>query len=103
MATILAIVIHAAALLGDSYLHPSVLDLTIPFVSSSKTAWMSIGIVAGWSMVLLGLSYYLRAQIGQERWRILHRFTALAWVLGSSTRWGRAPTPARAGSWPSPR
>ena len=43
---------------------------------------MTIGIVAGWAMILLGLSYYFRARIGQERWRTLHRFTALAWVLG---------------------
>src|SRR3954449_3023643 len=33
-------------------------------------------------LILLGLSYYLRARIGTARWRSLHRFTALAWVLG---------------------
>ena len=43
---------------------------------------MAIGIVAGWMLVLLGLSYYARARIGVKRWRALHRFTALAWVLG---------------------
>jgi sulfoxide reductase heme-binding subunit YedZ len=82
MATLVAILVHAGSLLGDTYLHPSVLDLTVPLVSSYKTIWMSIGIVGGWSMVALGLSYYARSAIGQERWRILHRFTGLAWVLG---------------------
>jgi sulfoxide reductase heme-binding subunit YedZ len=33
-------------------------------------------------MLALGLSYYARAKIGVQRWRVLHRFTALAWVLG---------------------
>jgi hypothetical protein len=33
-------------------------------------------------MLLLGLSYYARARIGPRRWRMLHRFTALAWILG---------------------
>ena len=33
-------------------------------------------------MTLLGLSYYVRGRIGVERWRRLHRFTALAWLLG---------------------
>ena len=42
----------------------------------------SVGIVAGWSLALLGLSYYARQRIGPQRWRKLHRFTALAWVLG---------------------
>ena len=82
LATIVAIVVHAVALLGDSFLHPSVADITIPFVSSYMTAWTTIGIVGGWMMIILGLSYYARARIGQQRWRTLHRFTALAWILG---------------------
>jgi sulfoxide reductase heme-binding subunit YedZ len=82
LSTIVAIVLHAVTLLGDTYLHPSVADISLPFVSSYKTVWMSIGIVGGWSLVLLGLSYYFRARIGAARWRKLHRFTALAWLGG---------------------
>ena len=41
-----------------------------------------MGIVGGWMMIILGLSFYARGRIGQQRWRKLHRFTALAWVLG---------------------
>jgi methionine sulfoxide reductase heme-binding subunit len=82
MATIVAIVVHAVALLGDSFMHPSVADITIPFVSSYMTAWTTIGIVGGWMMIILGLSFYVRGRIGRQRWRKLHRFTALAWILG---------------------
>ena len=82
MATIVAIVVHAVALLGDSFMHPSVADITIPFVSSYMTAWTTIGIVGGWMMIILGLSFYVRGRIGQQRWRKPHRFTALAWMLG---------------------
>ena len=56
--------------------------MSVPFLSGYKQPWMTIGIIAGWAMILLGLSYYFRARIGQERWRTLHRFTALAWILG---------------------
>lgn len=76
------LVLHAAALLADSYFHASVADLTLPFVRNYRGPFMAIGIVAGWGMLLFGLSYYLRARIGNARWRILHRFTALAWILG---------------------
>src|SRR5690349_22867102 len=38
-------------------------------------------IVAGWMLLALGLSFYARARIGVQRWRSLHRWTALAWVL----------------------
>jgi methionine sulfoxide reductase heme-binding subunit len=82
LATIAALLVHALSLLGDSYLRPTVFDLTIPFVSGYKTFWTSLGIVAGWGLVLLGISYYARRAIGTTRWRKLHRFTALAWIFG---------------------
>jgi sulfoxide reductase heme-binding subunit YedZ len=82
LATIVALLVHVLTLLGDGFLKPSVADLTIPFVSGYETLWTTIGIVAFWAMLALGLSYYARAKIGVQRWRILHRFTALAWVLG---------------------
>lgn len=82
LATIVAIVLHGVALLGDQFLHPSVADIAIPFVSSYKTFWTSLGIVGGWGLALLGLSYYARRWVGAVRWRKLHRFTALAWLAG---------------------
>jgi sulfoxide reductase heme-binding subunit YedZ len=82
LATLAALVVHGVTLLGDSYLHPSVADISIPFLGGYETLWTSTGIIAFWALALLGLSYYLRARIGQQRWRKLHRFTALAWLLG---------------------
>jgi sulfoxide reductase heme-binding subunit YedZ len=82
IATLVAIVVHAVALLGDQFMHPSVADVALPFVSGYKTAWTTIGILAGWGTILLGLSFYARRWIGQRRWRSMHRFTVLAWWLG---------------------
>ena len=82
LATIVALVVHGVALLGDGYLHPSIVDISVPFASSYKTVWTSIGIVGGWGLIVLGLSYYARRRIGTIRWRKLHRFTALAWLAG---------------------
>src|SRR3954454_4343293 len=82
LATILALVVHAVSLLGDSFLKPSVADIAVPFVSDYKAFWMALGLIGGWMLILLGLSYYARGRIGPSRWRRLHRFTALAWVLG---------------------
>ena len=82
LATMAAIAIHAGSLLGDSYLKPSVLDVTVPFASGYRTGWTTAGIVAGWALLALGLSYYARKWIGAARWRRLHRLTVLAWALG---------------------
>ena len=82
LATLGALLVHGLTLLGDSFLRPSLLDVALPFASSYKTLWTTMGIVAFWALALLGGSYYLRARIGVQRWRRLHRLTALAWVLG---------------------
>jgi sulfoxide reductase heme-binding subunit YedZ len=82
LATLAALVVHGLTLLGDGYLHPSLGDIAIPFLSGYKTLWTSMGIVAFWALLVLGLSYYARTRIGVQRWRRLHRFAALAWILG---------------------
>ena len=82
LATIGALVVHGLTLLGDTYMHPSLLDISVPFASSYKTGWTSLGIVAFWALVLLGPSYYVRRLIGQKRWVKLHRFTVVVWLAG---------------------
>jgi len=82
LSTLAALVIHGLSLLGDGYLHPSLADVAIPFAGSYRTVWTAAGIIAFWSLAILGLSYYLRAKIGAQRWRSLHRLTAVAWILG---------------------
>jgi sulfoxide reductase heme-binding subunit YedZ len=82
LATLAALLVHGLSLLGDSYLHPSIGDISVPFLGSYETLWTSAGIIAFWALALLGISYYFRARIGQQRWRKLHRLTALAWLLG---------------------
>ena len=82
LAAIVAIAVHGAALLGDHFLHPTLLDISVPFSGGYRPLWTGIGIVAGWALAALGLSYYVRGWIGQSRWRSLHRFTAAFWALG---------------------
>lgn len=82
LTALVALAVHVVSLLFDSFFKPSLLDVTVPFVSGYREPWMSIGIIGGWGLAVLGLSYYARGRIGQDRWRRLHRWTAAAWVLG---------------------
>jgi sulfoxide reductase heme-binding subunit YedZ len=82
LATIAALLVHGLSLVGDKFLHPSLIDVVVPFAGSYKTGWTSLGIIAAYALILLGPSYYARRLIGQERWRRWHRFTALAWIAG---------------------
>jgi sulfoxide reductase heme-binding subunit YedZ len=79
--TALAMVaVHGLALLGDSYLDPGLAGIAIPFVSFYRPVWTALGILSGYGLVALGLSYYLRDRIGAARWRRLHRLTAIFWL-----------------------
>jgi sulfoxide reductase heme-binding subunit YedZ len=82
LATLAALAVHGLTLLGDGFLHPSLGDIAVPFLSGYKTLWTSTGIIAFWALLLLGISYYARSKIGVARWRRLHRLTAIAWMLG---------------------
>ena len=56
----LALAVHGLSLIGDSYLSPSLADVTIPFAQGYKTLWMGAGLIGGWGFIILGLSYYVR-------------------------------------------
>lgn len=82
LATILLVVLHGLLLLGDPWLKPGPAGISIPFVMDYRPLWTGLGIIAGYGLILLGLSYYLRRQIGPARWRVAHRFIAVFWLLG---------------------
>lgn len=82
LSVMVAIAVHGLTLLGDSFLHPSLLDVTVPFVSGYQRLATTLGILAGWALICLGLSFYARDRIGRSRWKLIHRFTLLAWLAG---------------------
>lgn len=82
LSVMVAIAVHGLTLLGDSFLHPSLIDVTVPFASGYQRLATTLGIIAGWSFIALGLSFYARDRIGRSRWRVIHRFTLLAWAGG---------------------
>lgn len=80
--TALAMVgLHGVSLLGDAYLNPGIPGLVIPFVGKYRPLWTGAGILAGYGLAVLGISYYFRDRIGAVRWRRAHRLTAVFWLL----------------------
>lgn len=82
LATLAALAVHGLALLGDSFFHPSIIEISVPFVGAYRPLWTGLGILGGWGLAVLGLTFYAREWIGQARWRYLHRFIAVFWALG---------------------
>lgn len=76
------IALHGLALLGDKFMHPGVAGILVPGVGPYRPFWTGVGIVGGYGLAALGLSYYFRTRIGAARWRRLHTFTGVFWILG---------------------
>lgn len=81
LTTLAMVALHGLSLLGDSFMHPGLTGIAIPFVGAYRPLWTGIGIVAGYGLAALGLTYYARDRIGAARWRKMHRFVALFWVM----------------------
>lgn len=73
--------LHGVSLLGDAYLNPGITGIIVPFAGAYRPLWTGIGILAGYGLAVLGISYYFRDRIGAARWRRVHRLTAAFWLL----------------------
>ncbi len=82
LAGLIALCVHGITLLGDPYLRPGPLGVAVPFVIDYRPLAVASGIVGGYLAAALGLSFYIRKRVGAARWRRLHQYTLLAWLLG---------------------
>lgn len=82
LVALFAIAMHGLLLLGDSYLHPGLAGISVPFAMPVTPLWTGLGIIAGWIAAFLGLSFYARHRIGPRVWRRMHRWTLAVYVLG---------------------
>ena len=100
LAALIAIAVHGITLLGDRWLHPGPVGITVPLAMDHEPLWTGLGIIGGYLAAALGLSFYARRRIGARRWRSLHKATILVYVLSvihtlgagsdASTPWLRA-------------
>ena len=81
LAALGSIAVHGLSLLGDGWLKPGLRGIVVPFAMSYRPPFTAAGIVAGYVLVLVGPSFYLRRRIGAGRWRKLHRLSAAVWAL----------------------
>lgn len=78
------LVLHAGALLLDPTIHFGLGSVLVPFASHWHPGAVAAGVVAGWTSLMLAVSFRLRKWIGQRGWRRLHyaSFGAFALSVG---------------------
>lgn len=81
-ATLIALVVHAVALLYDPWLAPGLGGILVPFTMDYRPFFTGLGILGGVAFAVFALAPYAKTLLG-DRWRVLHRFTLLAWLLSA--------------------
>jgi DMSO/TMAO reductase YedYZ heme-binding membrane subunit len=81
LGTVLFAVLHILPLLGDSYINFNIFHLAIPFTAPYEPFWTGLGTVAFYLIAALTGSFYIRKQLGQKIWRVLHYLTFVGYVL----------------------
>ena len=76
---------HAFILIGDQFLHLGILNIIIPFTSSSyRPLWVGLGQVVIFLWVILVVSFYMRRQITKKVWRFIHYASFATFLLALS-------------------
>lgn len=72
---------HGGVLLADDHVRFDVVDLFVPFASSRWPLAVGLGVLAGYLVLVVYLSFGLRKRIGTAMWRRLHYLSFVAFVL----------------------
>ena len=88
LAGLVAIGVHGLTLLGDHWLNPGLRGIVVPFAMGYRPLWTGLGIVGAYLAAALGLSFYLRRQIGARLWRKAHRLTVVVYLLALGHAFG---------------
>lgn len=73
--------LHVLALLADPTIHFGLAAVLVPFAAPWHPGAVAGGVVTGWLMLMLAVSFRLRRWIGQRGWRRLHYASFAAFVL----------------------
>lgn len=77
---LLFIAVHGVALLGDTFIGFSLVQILVPFTSTYQPFWTGIGIIAGYLALAIVISFPARRVTGYRFWRSLHYLTFLVYL-----------------------
>lgn len=73
---------HALILMGDKYINYDLAQVLVPFNSTGyKPVWVGLGQIGFYLLAIVGLSFYIRKQLTQRRWRTIHYLSFLTYAL----------------------
>lgn len=84
------LVLHGGAIVLDPVMRFGLTAVVVPGAAPWRPVTVAAGVVAGYLMLMLALSFHVRRRINQRRWRLLHyaSFAAIALALGHALHAG---------------
>ncbi len=76
--------IHGTVLLADQSYNFTPRAILVPFASPYSPFWVGLGQLAFYGLAIITASFYVRRQIGQRAWRLLHYLTFLVYIDGTA-------------------
>jgi sulfoxide reductase heme-binding subunit YedZ len=73
--------IHVVTTITDGYVHITVVDAFIPFVSSYRPLWLGLGTIASDLMLALIITSLLRSRMSLRTWQAVHWTAYACWPV----------------------
>ncbi len=77
------VAIHLAALMADSYIEFSIVDMIIPFASDWKPFPVALGVLATWLLVIVQATSLAMKRLKRSVWRKIHLTSYLTFFVAS--------------------
>ncbi len=74
------ILLHIGVLLADRYLPFNLAQVLVPFIAPYRPVWVGIGVFSFYLVLLVTITFYIRAQIGMKTFKVIHYFSLLSYV-----------------------
>jgi sulfoxide reductase heme-binding subunit YedZ len=84
IAAMAAVALHGVALVLDTTVRVNPAALLVPGLVAYRPGAVAAGVVAGWLLLVVGLSSRLRRSLGIRAWRRLHRLTYALFGLATA-------------------
>lgn len=73
---------HGIVLIGNAYIPYSLADVLVPFAGSAyRPLWTGIGQVGLYVSALVSFTFYIRKQLGNRLWRLVHYLSYAAFAM----------------------
>ena len=82
--TVVFIIVHIAALIGDNFVQFDLVDVLVPMASEWKPGAVAWGVVAFWLLIAVEITSLLRrAMVAERVWRAVHASSFLMFGFGT--------------------